>query len=513
MNDNKPISEESLAGILNNNGIKVTGITAIEGPCVTLYIIYLDSGIKVDAVRKFFENDAAAFNINNTRVSVLQDSIGVEIPNLSPRLPHLKNLLESGEFERAKRKMELPIAIGIKSDGKSEIVDLAQLPHLLIAGNSGQGQSMAVRCIIESLRASHMPEDMYFVLMDSQKNLLEPYRNTCKTLLALPKEYNSDEEEKANCIANTSGQAAHMLAALEKEMEERYEELKSENCREVKAYRKKFCVKGEGCTYEMNAMPYLVVIINEYADFVKGKSTEAKSIMASILHLAQKGRAVGIHLILTTEKPSADVITGIIKANFPTRLAFKVASQSESKIIIDVPGAESLIGGGDALLQEGYDITRVQVAFIIGEEVDAAVAKAELWPFCLHSYYLPDTKRADLIARIMASKTALESSDLHYLEEAKTIREYIFKSDCCELETRIVSALKNYYSNIPPDISYGNRYLILALAVPRFQLIMKEIPVLTELVENLQPYGEVTVDFGIKEGLGKDVEISIIRSK
>ena len=120
---------------------------------------------------------------------------------------------------------------------------------------------------------------------------------------------------------------------------------------------------------------------------------------------------------------------------------------------------------------------------------------------------------SDLIARIISSKTALESSDLHYLEEAKTIREYIFKSDCCDLETRIVSALKNYYSNIPSDISYGNRYLILALADPRYQLMMKEIPLLTELVENLQPYGEVTVDFGIKEGLGKDVEISIIRSK
>ena len=513
MNDNKPISEESLAGILNNNGIKVTGITAIEGPCVTLYIIYLASGIKVDAVRKFFENDAAAFNINNTRVSVLQDSIGVEIPNLSPRLPHLKNLLESGEFERAKRKMELPIAIGIKSDGKSEIVDLAQLPHLLIAGGSGQGQSMAIYCIIESLRASHMPEDMYFVLMDSQKNLLEPYRNTCKTLLALPKEYNSDEEEKANCIANTSGQAAHMLAALEKEMEERYEELKSENCREVKAYRKKFCVKGEGCTHVINAMPYLVVIINDYADFVKGKSTEAKSIMASILHLAQKGRAVGIHLILTTQKTSADVITGIIKANFPARLAFKVSSKADSKVIIDMPGAENLASNGDALLQEGYDTTRAQVPYINDEEIDAAVTETANWPFCLHPYYLPGTATTDLIARISASKTALESSELRYLEEAKTVREYTFKSGCNDIETRIASALKDYYSNIPCDISYGNRYLILALADPQHQLMMKEIPLLTELVENLQPHGEVMVDFGTKEGLGKEVEILIVRSK
>ncbi len=389
MNDNKPISEQSLAEILTNNGIKVSSIKAVEGAQVTLYKITLAPGAKVSAVRKFFENEAVSYQLNNARVNVLPDCIGVEIPCLEQKVLNLKDLLESKDFEQAKQKMNLPIAIGVKTDGNPQIVDLTKLPHLLIAGASGQGKSMAVRCIIESLRASHMPEEMYFVLMDPKRSELERYRDSCKTLLALPKDYSSSEEEKANCIASTSEQAAHTLAALEKEMEVRYNVLSSEKCRNIKAYRKKFCIKGKDCTYEMNAMPYLVVIIDEYADFVLGKTAESKKNIASIIRLAQKGRAAGIHLIITTQRTAADVITDIIKANFPARLAFKVSSGVDSRVIIDMSGAEMLIGNGDALLQEGYDITRVQVPFISDEEVDKAVVEAAQWPFCLHPYYLP----------------------------------------------------------------------------------------------------------------------------
>ena len=394
MNDNKPISEKSLADILNNSGIKVAGIKALEGPQVTLYKIDLAPGAKVSAVRNFFEDQAASYHLNNARVTTLPDCIGVEIPNPEQKVLNLKELLESKDFEKAKQKMDLPIAIGVKSDGKPEIVDLTKLPHLLIAGASGQGKTMAARCIIESLRAAHMPEDMYFVLIDPKNSELEAYRDTCKTLLAIPKKYSSADEDKANCIANSSMQAALTLAALEKEVEDRYNALAAEKCRDIKAYRKKFCVKGEDCTYEGNAMPYLVVIIDEYASLVMGKSAEAKKITASILRLAQKGRAVGIHLIITTQRPAVDVITGVIKANFPARLALKVSSGIDSRVIIDMPGAENLVGNGDALLQIGYDITRVQVPLISDEAIDAAVAEAANLPFCLHPYYLPEAAGA-----------------------------------------------------------------------------------------------------------------------
>ena len=368
------INNNRIRATLINYKIDVVKVMAVVGPTVTLYKVFPAPGVRVASIETVHREIAMALGVDGVRVVMLPDSVGIEVPNATPSIVPLKSVLNSEEFRTS--KAELPIAIGCTITKEIKTFDLTDAPHLLVAGATKQGKSVGLNVIISSLLYSKHPSELKFVFVDPKMVEFTAYNSLLKHYLAvLPMAANEDEERK-NAIIKNPKQAEQVLNSLCIEMDERYNLLASAGVNDFKLYNEKYKNRHLLPTDGHKFMPYLVVVIDEYADLIMSGGANqdakkaAKNIEASIVRLAQKGRAAGIHVIIATQRPSVNVITGLIKANFPTRIAFRVLSSTDSRTILDSNGAENLIGKGDMLYYAGVKMERVQCAMVSMAEIN-----------------------------------------------------------------------------------------------------------------------------------------------
>ena len=361
---------------LNNYKIEVDNVKAIVGPTVTLYKVYPAPGVKIAAIRSLQDDIAMALNADKgVRVVTLADSVGIEVANDNPSIVPLKAMFNDPAFLES--KAELPVAIGYTITQKVKVFDLADAPHLLVAGATKQGKSVGLNVLIASLLYSKHPAELKFVFIDPKMVEFSAYAKLLKHYLAVLPTAASEADEMNSAIVKDAKSAEAILRSLCIEMDERYQLLSKALVNNVKLYNEKYKDRHLLPTDGHRFMPYLVVVVDEYADLTMSvgaggdSKAVARSISTSIIRLAQKGRAAGIHVVLATQRPSVDVITGLIKANFPTRIAFRVFSQTDSRTILDSGGADKLIGKGDMIYYAGADVERVQCAFISNDEINA----------------------------------------------------------------------------------------------------------------------------------------------
>ena len=365
-------NNNKIRAVLSNYKISIDDVVAQVGPTVTLYKVYPSKGVRIAEIKRLQEDIAMSLNARGVRVTTLSDSVGIEVANDKAEIVPLKALLNDEAYRTS--KAELPVAIGYTITQKVKVFDLAEAPHLLVAGATRQGKSVGLNVIVASLLYAKHPSELKFVFIDPKMVEFSAYGQLLKHYLAvLPA--NSDEEEEANAIVKRPKDSEKVLKSLCVEMDARYELMSKAYVNNVKLYNEKYKDRHLLPTKGHRYMPYIVVVIDEYADLTMtvGGSQEAKNsarnIQTAIVRLAQKGRAAGIHVILATQRPSVDVISGVIKANFPTRIAFRVTSRVDSGTILDTPGAEKLIGNGDMLYYSGADIERVQCGYVSGKEI------------------------------------------------------------------------------------------------------------------------------------------------
>ena len=355
--------------------IDVEDVKAIIGPTVTLYKVTPAPGVKISEIKKLQEDIALSLKARGVRVVTLADSVGIEVANEQQSIVPLRNLLNNDSFRNS--KYELPVAIGYTITQEVKVFDLADAPHLLIAGATKQGKSVGLNVIVASLLYSKHPSELKFVFIDPKMVEFSAYNGLLHHYLAVLPTAGDEKEEKAKAIVKTPADADKALASLCIEMDERYKLLSEAGVNKLTLYNEKFKARKLNPEKGHRYLPYLVTVVDEYADLTMtiGGSPEArkcaKNITNSIIRLAQKGRAAGIHVILATQRPSVDVISGIIKSNFPMRIAFRVASRVDSMTILDAPGAEKLIGKGDMLWSAGIDTERIQCGYVSGEEIDS----------------------------------------------------------------------------------------------------------------------------------------------
>ncbi len=357
---------------LANYKIQVRDVTAIVGPTVTLYKVYPAPGVKIAAIKQLQEDIGISLGARGVRITTLSDSVGIEVANDVASIVPLKSLLNDESFRSS--KAELPVAIGYTISQQVKVFDLADAPHLLVAGATKQGKSVGLNVIVASLLFAKHPSELKFVFVDPKMVEFSAYGKLLHHYLAvLP--CNSAEEEKEKAIIKNAKDAAAVLQSLCVEMDARYELLSKGLVNNIKLYNAKYKEHHLRADEGHHFLPYIVVVIDEYADLTMsvGAGPESKalarSITTSVIRLAQKGRAAGLHVILATQRPTVDVITGLIKANFPMRIAFRVTSRIDSSTILDQPGADKLIGRGDMLLYSGVEMERVQCAFIGNDEI------------------------------------------------------------------------------------------------------------------------------------------------
>ncbi|MBQ2173032.1 MAG: DNA translocase FtsK [Bacteroidales bacterium] len=357
---------------LANYKIQVKDVTAIVGPTVTLYKVYPAPGVKIAAIKQLQEDIGISLGARGVRITTLSDSVGIEVANDVASIVPLKSLLNDDAFRES--KAELPVAIGYTISQQVKVFDLADAPHLLVAGATKQGKSVGLNVIVASLLYSKHPSELKFVFVDPKMVEFSAYGKLLHHYLAvLP--CASAEEEKERAIIKNAKDAAAVLQSLCVEMDARYELLSKGMVNNIKLYNAKYKEHHLRADEGHHFLPYIVVVIDEYADLTMsvGAGPESKalarSITTSVIRLAQKGRAAGLHVILATQRPTVDVITGLIKANFPMRIAFRVTSRIDSSTILDQPGADKLIGRGDMLLYSGVEMERVQCAFIGNDEI------------------------------------------------------------------------------------------------------------------------------------------------
>ena len=355
--------------------IQVRDVTAIVGPTVTLYKLYPAPGVKISAIRQLQEDIGINLQARGVRIVTLADSVGIEVANDKASIVPLKNLLNDDAFRES--KAELPVAIGYTISQQVKVFDLADAPHLLVAGATKQGKSVGLNVIVASLLYSKHPSELKFVFVDPKMVEFSAYGRLLHHYLAVLPNAVSEQEEKDRAIVKNAKDAAAVLQSLCVEMDERYKLLSSALVNNIKLYNSKWKEHHLRSDEGHHFLPYIVVVIDEYADLTMsvGAGPESKalarSITTSVIRLAQKGRAAGLHVILATQRPTVDVITGLIKANFPMRIAFRVTSRIDSATILDQPGADKLIGKGDMLLYSGVEMERVQCAFIGNDEIGA----------------------------------------------------------------------------------------------------------------------------------------------
>ncbi|CAN5531870.1 DNA translocase FtsK [soil metagenome] len=357
-------NKNQIIATLKNYDIAIQRIAATVGPTVTLYEIVPAPGVRISRIKNLEDDIAlslAALGIRIIAPIPGKGTIGIEVPNVRKSVVSMKTLLSSEKFQN--NNFALPIAIGKKIDNENFIVDLASMPHLLMAGATGQGKSVGINALLVSLLYKKHPSQLKFVLVDPKKVELSIYREIEKHFLAkLP-----GEEES---IITDTKKVVHTLNALCIEMDNRYDLLKEAGCRNIKEYNEKFIKRRLNPQKGHQYLPFIVLVVDEFADLIM---TAGKEVEMPIARLAQLARAVGIHLIIATQRPSVNIITGTIKANFPARIAFKVSSKIDSRTILDAGGAEQLIGKGDMLVSYNGEITRLQCAFVDTPEVDRVV--------------------------------------------------------------------------------------------------------------------------------------------
>jgi len=354
-------NKNKIVTTLQNYKIEISKIRATVGPTVTLYEIVPAPGVRISKIKNLEDDIAlslAALGIRIIAPIPGKGTIGIEVPNSKPQMVSMRSLIASKRFQES--NSELPIVMGKTITNETFTFDLAKLPHLLVAGATGQGKSVGLNAIIISLLYKKHPSQIKFVLVDPKKVELTLYNRIERHFLAkLP-----DEED---AIITDTSKVVSTLNSLCVEMDERYELLKNAHCRNIIEYNEKFVARKLNPENKHRFLPYIVVLIDEFADLIM---TAGKEIEQPIARIAQLARAIGIHLIVATQRPSVNVITGMIKANFPARIAFRVLSKIDSRTILDTSGADQLIGRGDMLITTGQDVIRLQCGFVDTPEVD-----------------------------------------------------------------------------------------------------------------------------------------------
>jgi S-DNA-T family DNA segregation ATPase FtsK/SpoIIIE len=405
-------NKDKIVKTLKDYGIEIVKIKATVGPTVTLYEIVPAPGVRISKIRNLEDDIAlslAALGIRIIAPIPGKGTIGIEIPNSNPEIVSMKGVLSTEKFLNAKG--ELPIAIGRTISNEVYVVDLNKMPHLLIAGATGQGKSVGINTVIASLLYKKHPAQVKFVLIDPKKVELNLYQPLAKHFLAkLP--------DMEDAIITDTKDAIHVLKSLSYEMDQRYNLLKKARCRNLKEYNLKFTSRKLNPKKGHRYLPYIVLIIDELADMmmIAGKEVELP-----IARLAQLARAIGIHLVVATQRPSVNIITGVIKANFPARMSYRVISKVDSRTILDANGADQLIGRGDALLSIGSDVIRLQNAFIDTPEVEALVNFISSQRGFTEPYYLPEMPGEGEEENDFAS---LEDKDDMFEEAARLVVRY-----------------------------------------------------------------------------------------
>ena len=354
-------NKNRIVGLLKTFNVGISEIKATIGPTVTLYEIVPEAGIRVSAIKKL--QDDIALNLSALGIRIIapmpgKGTIGIEVPRKNPTMVSMRSVVASPKFQSA--DMDLPIVFGRTISNEVFVADLAKMPHLLMAGATGQGKSVGINAILTSLIYKKHPSELKFVMVDPKKVELSLYSKIERHYLAkLP--------DGDDAIITDTHKVINTLNSLCIEMDQRYDLLKNAFCKNLKEYNKKFSERKLNPENGHRYLPYIVLVVDEFADLIM---TAGKEVELPIARLAQLARAVGIHLIVATQRPSVNVITGMIKANFPARAAFRVISSVDSRTILDSPGADQLIGKGDMLYFNGNEILRLQCAFVDTPEVE-----------------------------------------------------------------------------------------------------------------------------------------------
>ena len=369
-NDGKPYidmaeqtaNKNRIVEVLRNFGVEISSIKATVGPTITLYEITPAQGVRISKIRNLEDDIALSLSALGIRIIAPipgKGTIGIEVPNAKQNIVSMESILNSKKFQET--TMELPCAVGKTITNEVFMFDLAKIPHLLVAGATGQGKSVGLNAIITSLLYKKHPAELKIVLIDPKKVEFSIYSPIANHFLA------KVPDEDAEPIITDVSKVVRTLNSLCKEMDTRYDLLKQAGARNIKEYNKKFISRQLNPEKGHRFMPYIVVIIDEFGDLIM---TAGKEIELPIARIAQLARAVGIHMVIATQRPTTSIITGNIKANFPGRIAFKVSAMIDSKTILDRPGANQLIGRGDMLFLNGNEPVRVQCAFVDTPEVE-----------------------------------------------------------------------------------------------------------------------------------------------
>ncbi|BAO56710.1 cell division protein FtsK [Nonlabens marinus S1-08] len=357
-------NKDRIVDTLKNYKIGIAKITATVGPTVTLYEIVPEAGVRISKIKNLEDDIAlslAALGIRIIAPIPGKGTIGIEVPNQNPSIVSMRSVIASPKFQNA--EMALPIAFGKTISNETFVVDLAKMPHLLMAGATGQGKSVGLNAVLTSLLYSKHPAEVKFVLVDPKKVELTLFNKIERHYLAkLP--------DSAEAIITDNSKVINTLNSLCIEMDQRYDILKEAMCRNIKEYNAKFKARKLNPANGHKFLPYIVLVVDEFADLIM---TAGKEVETPIARLAQLARAIGIHLIIATQRPSVNVITGMIKANFPARVSFRVQQKVDSRTILDSGGADQLIGRGDMLYTSGNEIIRIQCAFVDTPEVEKIV--------------------------------------------------------------------------------------------------------------------------------------------
>ena len=402
-------NKEKIIETLRNYKIGIDKIKATIGPTVTLYEIIPEAGIRISKIKNLEDDIALSLSALGIRIIAPipgKGTIGIEVPNKNRKTVSMKSLISSKKFQEA--EMELPLALGKTISNETLVVDLSKMPHLLMAGATGQGKSVGINSIITSLLYKKHPSEIKFILVDPKKVELTLFNKIERHYLAkLP---DSDEP-----IITDNKIVIKTLNSLCIEMEQRYDLLKNAMCRNIKEYNIKFKKRKLNPNDGHKFLPYLILIVDEFADLIM---TTGKEVETPIARLAQLARAVGIHLLIATQRPSVNVITGLIKANFPARIAFRVTSKVDSRTILDSGGADQLIGRGDMLYTQGNDLIRLQCGFVDTDEIEKITEIIGSQKGYTNAYILPEFIEED---KIQNNTIDIEDRDPLFREAAEVI--------------------------------------------------------------------------------------------
>ena len=394
---------------LGHYKIGIASISATVGPTITLYEIVPEAGVRISKIKNLEDDIALSLSAEGIRIIAPipgKGTIGIEVPNKTKNIVSMLEVLSSEKFQNS--DMALPIAFGKTISNETYVVDLAKMPHLLMAGATGQGKSVGLNAVLASLLYKKHPSQVKFVLIDPKKVELTLFNKIERHYLAkLP-----DQED---AIITDTKKVVNTVNSLCIEMDERYELCKTANCRNITEYNKKFISRKLNPNKGHRFLPYIVLVIDEFADLIM---TAGKEIETPIARLAQLARAIGIHLIVATQRPSVNVITGLIKANFPARVAFRVTSTTDSRTIMDSKGAEQLIGMGDMLISTGSELIRLQCAFIDTPEVEKIcefIGSQRAYP---QAHMLPEYEGE---GEVVATTADLNDKDALFDEAARTV--------------------------------------------------------------------------------------------